>query len=300
LADSDARQQSREWSTPVLIGNEISTASNDGCQFLSLDGKSLYVASNRTIEDVSQGGMDLYVSERNSTRDAFVTMVPLGPIVNSNKNDICPALSHDGHYLFFASERDGGCGNRDIYVAYRADIHDNFSWQTPRNLGCVADGGINTDKVEQGPSYYRDDQGNNYIYFSSDYNYDGQSEGGHDIWYFRVVNDAPSGAVLHEDALSSSANEYRPYIRFDGLEAVFDTDRIGDPQGGKDDIWTATRKNPDRPFTEPTWVTNVNTSFNERRATMNRIGSELYITSDRPGPGSQDVYLSTRRVEDEN
>ena len=37
--------------------------------------------------------------------------------------------------MFFSSDRAGGFGGPDLYQSYRADIHDDFGWETPTNLG---------------------------------------------------------------------------------------------------------------------------------------------------------------------
>ena len=59
----------------------------------------------------------------------------LGTIINTEANERSPALSRDGHYLFFATTRAGGSGGFDIWVSWRHDTRDDFGWQTPVNLG---------------------------------------------------------------------------------------------------------------------------------------------------------------------
>src|SRR6476661_6286415 len=45
-----------------------------------------------------------------------------------------------------SSDRPGGFGLADLYQSYRADIHSDFAWQTPTNLGAT----INTAANENG------------------------------------------------------------------------------------------------------------------------------------------------------
>jgi Tol biopolymer transport system component len=49
--------------------------------------------------------------------------VNLGPLVNSAAFDFHPTLSSDATTLIFASERSGGLGGADLYVATREKLH---------------------------------------------------------------------------------------------------------------------------------------------------------------------------------
>ena len=61
---------------------------------------------------------DIYVTTRNENGE-WTRLVNLGPGVNSDQHDRCPAFSPDFEYFFFDSERAGGFGNKDIwYVPY--------------------------------------------------------------------------------------------------------------------------------------------------------------------------------------
>jgi hypothetical protein len=74
----------------------------------------------------------------------------LGPTINTASVETVPALSRDGHWLFFnAFNRPGGFGGFDIWASYRDNVHDDFAWQTPVNLGP----GVNSPVNDVGPSY---------------------------------------------------------------------------------------------------------------------------------------------------
>ena len=66
--------------------------------------------------------------------------------VNTAFLDGCPFLSRDGLQLYIASNRPGGLGNLDIWVAERSTPDDGFG--TPVNLGAP----INTQFQEQTPT----------------------------------------------------------------------------------------------------------------------------------------------------
>lgn len=54
--------------------------------------------------------------------------------INSVASDFSPFLSDDGKYLYFASNREGGLGNSDIYVSERQD-QTYRNWSAPKNMG---------------------------------------------------------------------------------------------------------------------------------------------------------------------
>ena len=76
--------------------------------------------------------------------------VNLGTVINTAANEQAPMLSPDGLSLYFLSNRTGGMGGNDIWVA-RRDC-EACEWQAPRNLGGV----INTSFNEGGPSLSSD------------------------------------------------------------------------------------------------------------------------------------------------
>jgi len=67
---------------------------------------------------------------------------------------------------------------------------------------------------------------------------------------------------------------------------------------GKQDLWVATRKDTEDPWSKPVNLGPVvNTSNNEGGPALSRDGTTLYFHSDRPGPGTLgllDLYVTTR------
>src|SRR5262249_20059293 len=78
------------------------------------------------------GGADLWQAERTSRTGVFSAPVPL-PGVNTSANEGRAALSSDRLSVIFTSDRPGGLGGSDLWMATRASSDDDFGLAT--NLG---------------------------------------------------------------------------------------------------------------------------------------------------------------------
>ncbi|HVM30105.1 MAG TPA: hypothetical protein VM305_04970 [Candidatus Limnocylindrales bacterium] len=279
-----------DWSTPRSLeslpgsGAEVNTASSDGCPILSPDGLSLYTASNRPG---GEGGIDIWVAHRSSTDEGFGDPVNLGPPVNSAADDFCPTPVR-GKGLFFVSRRAGGCGpnSADIYFARNNPAH---GWTSAQHLGCT----LNSAGDEFSPAYL-EENGINVLYFSSN------RGGDHDIYRSVQQADGSFAAATAVAELNTTANDFRPNVRRDGLEIVFDSDRAGGY--GATDLYAATRSS-----VGDTWSTaanlgsEINSAAGESRASLSWDGRTLLFGSGKPGgEGSADMYYSTRERLDGN
>lgn len=94
---------------------------------LSTDGRRLYFSSNMPG---GYGGMDLYVS--NFKEGRWTTPINLGPVINTEGNEIFPFLAANNR-LYFASNGHLGLGGLDIF--YAVAQQDMNSWNLPVNLG---------------------------------------------------------------------------------------------------------------------------------------------------------------------
>ena len=110
-----SRMQGDEFDTPVPVA-ELNSPEHDEKPSIRFDGREIYLASGRP-EGV--GDLDIWVSTRQSNGHAWETPVNLGLSINTTSQDRRPALSPDGTMLFFDSNRPGGVGNLDLYVATR-------------------------------------------------------------------------------------------------------------------------------------------------------------------------------------
>ena len=63
------------------------------------------------------GKKDLWSAIRPRLDAAWATPINLGAPINAPEDDGAPALARDGRTLYFDSDRPGGQGGRDLYVA---------------------------------------------------------------------------------------------------------------------------------------------------------------------------------------
>jgi hypothetical protein len=96
----------------------------------SYDGLEIYIWSNRSN---GYGNSDLWVLKRASVDDLWNEPENCGPAINSAQEEGAASISADGLTLYFDSNRPGGYGGSDIYMATRAAKND--PWEAAVNIG---------------------------------------------------------------------------------------------------------------------------------------------------------------------
>ena len=105
------------WQPAVNLGPNVNSEHSDHHSLPSEDGRSLYVTSGRPG---GHGGEDVYVTTRDEN-GVWSPLTNLGPLVNSDQDDRCPAFSPDYSIFYFDSERAGGFGGKDLWwIEYAA------------------------------------------------------------------------------------------------------------------------------------------------------------------------------------
>lgn len=250
--------------------------------------------------------------------------------LNTDVNDGCPILDPYDNSLYLASNRSGGHGGLDIWIA----PWTGSGWGTPVNAGPT----INTSADEFCPDPARGNRlffvrgqqaGGNTDIFVSKHLPNGAFQapqrlstgddainspaqewspswfeaGGHEVLYFsstregrqRIYYSVDYGpAQLAAGGVNTSETgiqDARPNVRHDGLEIVFDSNRFG-TLGGQD-VWTARRSSVDQPWgpAEDLGVS-INSSVNDTRASLSWDGTVLMFGSGRSGGG--DIYTAVR------
>jgi hypothetical protein len=277
-------QKYSEWSAPENLGPVVNTTGFDGCPFLTKDGLDLLFMSN-----VGSSAQNLYVTHRESIDSPWGIPESLGADINTAAYaEGCPMLTISGRYLYFFSNRPGGCGDADIWVARRTTKKSFTEWETPQNLGCV----VNSAGPEFSPSLFEDDDGTVYLYFSSGLRMGGLGFG--DVWVSKQV-DGVFSVPEPVTELNSTSNDIRPKIRArDGLEIFYDSNRPGAVSA---DIYTSTRECILCSWEAPVRLTSVSSSGLDGGPALSFDGTELYFMSDRTditGTGGQDLYVARR------
>ncbi len=202
---------------------------------------------------------------------AFGEPTSLGPTVNSSAIDGHASISADGLSLFFYSERSaGGYGGRDIWVATRATIEED--WTSVENVGPP----VNTPYRESAPSISADGL---MLFFDSDRP---GGSGGRDIWATtRETKDAPwTTPVNLGSTVNSSVHDYYSSVSADGLVLFFDVG-LEDPS---DNVWMTTRDSRDEAWTPPVILEPlINSSWGDGEARISPDGLALFFASTRPG-----------------
>ena len=99
---------------PATLVSSVSSKARDTRTALRSDGLELLFTSSRPG---SVGKKDLWSAIRPRLDADWNTAVNLGTPINVPEDDAAPALARDGRTLYFDSDRPGGQGGRDLYVA---------------------------------------------------------------------------------------------------------------------------------------------------------------------------------------
>ena len=196
-----------KWLPRQPLG-DINTPMNEGAQCISADGRLLVFTS--CDSRAGRGGCDLHFSEFKNGHWTASEKIK-GPI-NTNAWEAQPSLSADGQILYFASDRKGGIGKRDIWKSRR---QKNGTWGTPENLGKT----INTVDNDQCAFIHPDGET---LYFCSE-GWPGM--GGIDLYFSR--KDSSSNWQTPQNIgypINTSANEGTLVVSIDGKTAYFASD----------------------------------------------------------------------------
>jgi hypothetical protein len=221
-----------DWGTPVSLGSTVNSTDDDAFSSMAADGLSLYFSPRS--RPGGYGGYDIWVTTRPAKDGDWGTPVNLGPIINSPADEIGPRISTHGLELYFFSDRPGGYGNADIWVARRATIND--PWGEPTNLGPV----VNGPAHENSPFISAD----SLSLFFCDFYHEPFRSGGFgnaDMWATTraSVNDPWRTPVNLGPIVNSPGSDAFPVLSPDGFTLYFSSARPGGFGGAWGDIYEA-------------------------------------------------------------
>lgn len=212
-----SQKQNGDFKTPIALDN-INTNGNDIALSLSQDGQLLF-----TYVNVIDGHGDIYASYLNG--DTYSKPTKLKGRVNTYAWDGACSLSPDGKTLYFASERSGGYGGKDIYLA---KLLADSTWGKVINLG----DSINTPYDEDSPFIHAD--GTTLFYSSKGL----KSCGGCDI--FKASMDTKDSTFKKTESLGFPINSPDDDVNFilnaNGSKGYYSSGKIGG--SGLQDIYS--------------------------------------------------------------
>jgi Tol biopolymer transport system component len=273
-------------SSPVNLGPNVNTNSHEGSAEIAADGRTLYF--DALDRPGGAGGWDIWMSRAKKPHRDFAPAAPLPAPVNGPSNETGPCISDDGLTLYFASDRPGGSGDFDLWVATRKTAKD--PWNEPVNLGPT----VNSRYYDNHPSISADGLT---LYFDSRRPGVLLRPGYNDIYMSRRATLHDAWGPPERLALNTPGLEYSPDIARDGLTLYYDS-----PLAGRD-LWVAQRGSPDE-----AWQKGVplgppfNTPDIDTDPSLSVDAPLLYFVSNRPGGfGGFDIWvMDTRKVPDPN
>ena len=238
---------------------ELSSVSRNDNPTLTADLLDIYFTSER-------GGSpaDIWHAERRDRSQ------PFGPPeivteLSSSRVETSPVISADGLTCWLASDRAGGRGDLDIWVATR-EARDAV-WSTPRNLSELNSAGKD---IPRPPGQHelvmplasdRDSRGFYQIYFAP------RAER-------TAAFEAPE---LLEELVSPAASTVDGFLSDDGLRLFF----VRGPAVGAADLFVASRRTLSEPFADVTPLDELNTPSDERDPFLSADAETFYFASDR-------------------
>jgi hypothetical protein len=213
------------FGTPTLLEG-VNSAANEVLPFISPDGLQLFFASNTS----GGGDYDVRLATRTSTIAVFsASSVVAG--VNTSGLEAGQWLSNDGKQLYFFSDRIGGLGGVDIWVA---DFGSGGA-SNVRNLS-----GVNSATDEENPVLTADGLT---IYFSSKNTAGSTPATAYDIWMaHRSTAQDGFGQPKNITELNSSGGDAPTWVAPDGCTLYFSSDRAAGTAGRVGgDLYQATR-----------------------------------------------------------
>jgi photosystem II stability/assembly factor-like uncharacterized protein len=213
------------WDQPQNISPNINTVFDERRPSCTYACDTLYFYRKGPV-----GSRDILMSTRDST--GWSVPCTLAYPVNTDDEEEYPAISPDGRRLYFTSDRGGGYGGKDIWVAVRSGAF----WDSVYNLGPP----INTLNEETRPFESFDGQR---FYFSNQHGEpraEGSYGGPGDIYVSTWTGSGWGDVHLVAAPVNNDLVACSPVESFDGSEIWFGSESWEGARGDED-IWVAKR-----------------------------------------------------------
>ncbi|MEM7297255.1 MAG: hypothetical protein AAF391_03200, partial [Bacteroidota bacterium] len=203
-----SNKEDGEWKPSQSISSRINTSLNEGACTISADGRTMIFTSCDRRN--AMGSCDLFISTK--TGERWSRPKNLGRSINSRYWESQPSLSADGKTLFFASNRPGGFGGRDIWVSGNED----GQWSKPRNLGSR----VNSFKDETTPFIHFNGET---LFFSSNSH---PGMGGFDLFKAEKTDSTWSSPLNLGYPINTHKDEVALLVSADGIAGFFAKEQL--------------------------------------------------------------------------
>jgi hypothetical protein len=271
-----------DWSQPQVV-SVLNTSLAEYPNGISRDGLSLYFQRANPVT-----GEDLYVAHRSDHEADWGVPVQLPDTINTRYNERAAFVSADGHWLYFASDRPGGMGGFDLYISWRTNVHEDNAWEPAQSLSAV-----NSVGFDSGPTLFEDEESGTTQLFFNSAPFPRGTQAVADIYVSALGPDGFQTPVPVVE-LNSAVQEGRPYIRHDGREIFFQSNRAG-----KLEIWSSTRSSTAGLWTEPTVAIGIAELNDPTVAAVTTPvvswdRATLFLGVVRPGIDMGNIFVATR------
>ncbi len=253
----------RVWEEPQNLGPNVNSGVDERCPTCTPDGDTLYF----------QRLSDIWMTTWDDTAWTPAETVS-APVSLPSSRDEYPALSADGQRLYFTSDRNGGAGGKDLWVALRGPA----GWDSVVNVGPP----INTPNEETRPFESFDRQR---LYFCNNHGEPrpGPSFGGPgDIYVSLWEGDSWGPVHLVAAPVNNDLVTCSPCESPDGRTIWFGSQMV-EGSRGDEDIWVAVRDSAFSPGPAHGYG-------NWQKAA--ELENAIYIHDLKEGPGNT-VYAAT-------
>lgn len=209
----------------------------------------------------------------------------LGATINTPANEQGPSLSNDGLSLYFGSDRDGGSGSFDLWVAHRACR--DCPWDAPVNLGAS----VNSAASETGPGLSVD---GHLLFFTS------TRAGSQDLYLSHRADPKDDlgwePPVALGPGVNTSANEAGAEYLQNAEEGTVNFYFNRAPAGGPADIYSASLTRDGETLGPAVAVVELNDpTATDQGVSLRKDGREIFFFSTRRGGlGGNDLWTSSR------
>lgn len=261
------------FGTPELV-TELASAGQSENPTLTADLLEIYFTTDRV-----SGNSDVWFATRGAASQPFGAPAPVAA-VNTPSFETSSAISADGLTLWFGSDRAGGVGEVDVWVATRPTRAR--AWSTPLNVVAL---NSPIDDIPRPPG-----QGGLVMPMASRRNPQSIYQ---TYLAARPSSGAPFGSpqIISELAFSDRST-VDGCLTDDGLTLFFsstptapamDASASADGSVPTGDLYVAWRRSFDEPFSVTQPLGDLNTAADERDPWLSPDGKLLFFTSDRDG-----------------